>query len=176
MGEDHLVIYEETIKTECDIPFQEIQRDQLIDVVNKKKVGVEKVEEIPVVASKVIEATFFFKYNKNKLFIGNREFKKFMKEVESQLEGNSDNVVIKIKSSASKVPTTKYDSNEELSKLRAENIKYDIINYIEKKSDFSKRINIVIVESVVSGPEYENDKKDKDKYEPYQYSKLKTEN
>ncbi len=176
MGEDHQVIHEETITTQCDLPYQEIVRDQLIDVLNKKKVGVEKVEEIPVVASKVIEATFYFKYNKNKLFVGNREFKKFMKEIEAQLEETTGTVVVKINSSASKVPTTKYENNEELSRLRAENIKYDIINYIDKKSEYSNRISTVIVESVVAGPEYENDKKNRDKYEPFQFSKLKTEN
>ncbi len=176
MGEDQFVIYEETIKTECDVAFQEIERDQLIDVLNKKKVGVEKVEELPVVANKTIEATFFFKYNKNKLFVGNREFKKFMKEIEKQLEGNNEHIVVKIKSSASKVPTTKYKSNEELSQLRAEHIKYDIINFIEKNSDYSDRISTVIVESIVSGPDYENDKRNKEKYQPFQYAKVKTEN
>ncbi len=99
-----------------------------------------------------------------------------MKEIVTQLEEHDGNVVVKVSSSASKVPTTKYENNEELSRLRAENIKYDIINYIGKMGDFSTRINVVIVESVVSGPEYENDKKNKEKYEPYQFSKLKTEN
>lgn len=176
IGEDHEVIHQETITTQCDIPYQEVVRDQLIDVLKKKKVGVEKVEEIPVVANKVIEAAFYFKYNKNKLFVGNREFKKFMKEVEAQLKETDGSVVVKINSSASKVPTTKYENNEELSRLRAENIKYDIINYLEKKSEYASRISTVIVESVVSGPEYENDKNNKDKYEPFQFSKLKTEN
>ena len=170
------IFFEETITTQCDLAYQEVVRDQLIDVLNKKKVGVEKVEELPVVANKVIEATFFFKYNKNKLFVGNREFKKFMKEIEAQLEESTNNITIKINSSASKVPTIKYADNAELSRLRAENVKYDIINYVSKKSDFSDRIQIVIVDSVVDGPDYENDKGDKEKYEPYQFSKLKTEN
>ena len=99
-----------------------------------------------------------------------------MKEIEAQLAENNATIVIKVNSSASKVPTTKYESNEELALLRAENIKYDIINYVNKKSEFSNRIDIVIVESVVAGPEFENDKKNKEKYEPYQFSKLKTEN
>ncbi len=176
IGEDFYVIYEETIQTECDLKYQEIIREQLIDVIEKKKIEIEKVEEVPVIANKVIEAVFYFKYNKNKLVVGNREFKKFMKEIVTQLEEHDGNVVVKVSSSASKVPTTKYENNEELSRLRAENIKYDIINYIGKMGDFSTRINVVIVESVVSGPEYENDKKNKEKYEPYQFSKLKTEN
>lgn len=176
IGEDFHVIHEETIQTECDLKYQEIIREQLIDVVDKKKIEVEKVEEVPVVANKVIESIFYFKYNKNKVFIGNREFKKFMKEIEAQLEDHDGSILIKVSSSASKVPTTDYESNEELSRLRAENIKYDIINYLQNKSMFSTRIDIVIVESIVSGPEYENDKKNKEKYEPYQFSKLKTEN
>lgn len=176
MGDDHQVIFQETITTECEMAYQEINREQLIDVLKKKKVDVEEVEEIPVVANKVMEVIFYFKYNKNKLFVGNREFKNFMREVDAQLVDNNESVVIKINSSASKVPTTKFANNEELSLTRAENLKYDIINYLDKNSANKNRISIVIVDSVVAGPDFENDKKDRDKYEPYQFSKLRTEN
>lgn len=176
IGEDHQVVFEETIQTDCESVYQEKIGEQLIDIIKKKKVDVEEVEEVQVVAIKEIEATFFYRYNKNKLFVGNREFRKFLKHIEKQLENNSENITIKISSSASTVPTDKYENNQELSRSRAENLKYDIINYLEKNSAYKNRINIVIYESVVDGPEYENDGKNRNKYEPFQFTRIKTEN
>jgi flagellar motor protein MotB len=176
IGENHQVVFEDTIKTDCESVYQEKTSEHLLDVVKKKKVDVEEVEEVQVVAIKEAEAIFYYRYNKNKLFVGNREFRRFLRKIEKQLENNSENIIIKISSSASTVPTDKYENNQDLSRSRAENMKYDIINYLEKNSSYKNRISIVIYESLVDGPEYDGDGKNRGKYEPFQFTKIKTEN
>ena len=82
---------------------------------------------------------------------------------------------INIYSSASYVPTKTYGTNERLTKIRAENMKYDLITHFEKNDAYKGRVNVVIVTTIVQGPEYEKDSRNKEKYFPYQYVGLKTE-
>ena len=99
-----------------------------------------------------------------------------MKEVETQLiEDCRENVTINVYSSASHVPTKTYATNENLTRIRAENMKYDIIAYFEKNEKFKGHVNVVIVTAIVQGPEYVKDAGNTKKYGPYQYVGLKTE-
>lgn len=176
LGADQKEIHHEVIKTECGLAYQEIDREYLVDLKKRKIVTVEKVDtEVPVLANKQLEMINFFKYNDNKLFLQSREFKKFMSDLEEQLKASTGNLTIKIYSSASQVPTRKYKDNQELANLRAENMKYDVVTHLQKKTNFSNRVNVVIVESSVNGPTYEHDGKNKEKYAPFQFVKLKTE-
>ena len=68
-----------------------------------------------------------------------------------------------------------YETNEKLTQIRAENMKYDLIGYFESKSELKGKVNVVIVTTVVQGPEYVKDAANKEKYFPYQYVGLKTE-
>jgi len=54
-------------------------------------------------------------------------------------------------------------------------MKYDLVAHFEKNEEFKGRVNVVIVTSVVQGPEYIQDSRNKEKYFPYQYVGLKTE-
>lgn len=116
----------------------------------------------------------FFGYNKNKLSTSRGDLKKFVKEILAQHEEGRESITINIYSSASQVPTKSFDSNEALASTRAENMKYDLIEYFNKKAPEMK-VNVVVVESKVQGPDYEDDSSNRDKYEPFQYVKLKTE-
>lgn len=120
------------------------------------------------------EFMHYFGYNKNKLSAGRGEFKRFVKEIEEQLEDGRRSITINIYSSASNVPTKTFESNEKLAQTRAENMKYDLIEHFSKKTP-EAQVNVVIVESKVQGPLYEDDSSNRDKYEPFQYVQLKTE-
>ena len=103
------------------------------------------------------------------------ELKTFTKSVEEQLDDCRPNITINIYSSASYVPTKTYGTNENLTRIRAENMKYDLITHFEKNEKYKGRVNVVIVTTVVQGPEYIKDARNKEKYFPYQYVGLKTE-
>lgn len=114
-----------------------------------------------------------FKYNKNKLSVDKGDLRKFVRKVKKDLKDGRKSITINIYSSASQVPTKTFGSNENLAKVRAENMKYDLINDFKKK--YANKVNVVIVSSKVDGPAYSEDAGNKRKYEPYQFVELKTE-
>lgn len=130
----------------------------------------------PVIAKTFESITFehFFSYNRNKVKISRAKMKEFLKGVKEQLE-ERETITIKVFSSASRVPTKKYGSNEELTRLRAENMKYDLVAYFDKKKKYKGKVAVVIDSYLVQGPDYQEDARDKSKYEPFQYVKLATE-
>jgi len=175
---DSLIMFEDAFTTLCDTAYQEIYRELLLDVENRTIIVPEDTLVIPAVVVaeyKNLEFLHYFAYNKNKLSVKKDKLKKFIKEVEQQLIDGRSDITINIYSSASHVPTKTYSTNENLTKIRAENMKYDIIAYFEKNEDFKGRVNVVIVTTIVQGPDYEKDATDKEKYFPYQYVGLKTE-
>jgi hypothetical protein len=117
----------------------------------------------------------YFAYNKNKLSVKKGDLKKFVKDVEEQLKDGRESITISVFSSASTVPTKTFGTNENLAKIRAENMKYDLVAHFEDKEEYKGKVNVVIVSSKVSGPSYDEDATNKEKYFPYQYVGLKTE-
>ena len=170
---------EESFTTKCDVEYEEIKRELILDVPNKKilfpKDTIQDVPEVIVADFPNIEFMHYFDYNKNKLTVKKGELNDFVKNVEKQLKDGREKITINIYSSASKVPTKTYETNDKLTSIRAENMKYDLMNYFEKESEYKDKVNVVIVTTVVQGPEYNKDSSDKSKYRPYQYVGLKTE-
>ena len=132
-------------------------------------------DPVDVNTYKNIEFMHYFDYNKNKLSVSKGELKDFVKEIEKQLKDGRPRITINIYSSASKVPTKTYESNEKLTEIRAENMKYDLTTYFEGKKEFQGKVNVVIVSAIVDGPDYVEDAKDMKKYRPYQFVGMKTE-
>lgn len=176
---DSSVMYEESFTTKCELAYQEIVRELLLDVPGRKLIFPEdSVVDIPVVdvvTWKNLEFIHYFDYNKNKLYTDKGKLKDFVKEVEKQLKEGRPSITINVYSSASHVPTKTYETNEKLTQIRAENMKYDLQTYFESKANFKGKVNVVIVSAVVDGPEYVKDFKDQKKYKPYQFVGLKTE-
>lgn len=175
---DNKVMGEETFKTECSEEYREIYKTLEIDPVNRVVVFPRDIPiEEPVVVSdyKNIELKHFFDYNKNKLSVKKGELKDFVKAIEKQLESGREKITVTIESSASYVPTKTFGSNDELAKLRAENMKYDLLDYFEKNKNTAGKVIVTIAKTIVQGPAYEQDGKKQDKYKPYQYVFLKTE-
>lgn len=114
-----------------------------------------------------------FGYNKNKVDVARGDLKRFMKDIEDQLDNGRPKITIMILSSASNVPTKTFGTNEKLAEVRAENVKYDIAQHFNKK--YAGRVNVVIERTLVDGPPYEEDSANRSKYEPYQFVSLRTE-
>lgn len=176
---DNSTMYEESFTTKCDEAYQEIYRELLLDVPNRKLVfpedTVKEIEPVLVSSFKNLEFIHYFDYNKNKLFTDKGKLKDFVKEVEQQLKEGRPSITINVFSSASHVPTKTYETNEKLTQIRAENMKYDLITHFENKPEFKGKVNVVIVSAIVDGPEYVKDFKNQKKYKPYQFVGLKTE-
>ena len=175
---DTLLMYKDGFTTLCDAAYQEIYRELLLDVDTRTIIIPEDTVDItPVVVNDFpnLEFMHYFAYNKNKLTTKRGKLKEFVKDVESQLEEGRESITINIYSSASYVPTKTYETNENLTRIRAENMKYDLIAYFQKLEEYKDKVNVVIVSTVVQGPEYEQDSANKEKYFPYQYVGLKTE-
>ena len=175
---DEDIMHEDAFTTLCDTNYQEIYRELLLDVDQRRII----IPEDTLVLDTVIvrdcpnlEFMHYFAYNKNKLSTKKGELKTFAKSVEEQLDDCRPNITINIYSSASYVPTKTYGTNENLTRIRAENMKYDLITHFEKNEKYKGRVNVVIVTTVVQGPEYIKDARNKEKYFPYQYVGLKTE-
>lgn len=176
---DGLPMGEETFTTKCDTNYQEVYRELILDVPNKKILfpqdTVQEIPEVEVTEYPNLEFIHYFDYNKNKLTVKKGELKEFVQAVEAQLIEGRPAITINIYSSASHVPTKTYGTNENLTKIRAENMKYDLQTYFESKPELNGKVNIVIVSTLVQGPEYVKDASNTKKYRPYQYVGLKTE-
>lgn len=175
---DELDMGNESFTTLCDTAYQEIYKELLLDVDKKMIIFPEDTLELDTVAVSSfnnLEFMHYFAYNKNKLNVKRGKLKQFVKDVEEQLDGGREEITINVYSSASHVPTKTYDTNEKLTKLRAENMKYDLIQHFENDEKYKGRVNVVIVTAIVQGPDYTGDYRDKEKYFPYQYVGLKTE-
>ncbi|MFT5861044.1 MAG: tetratricopeptide (TPR) repeat protein [Flavobacteriaceae bacterium] len=176
---DNETLGDDTFTTLCDTNYQEIYRELLLDVDTRKLIFPPDtvVELPPVVVGNYdnLEFMHYFAYNKNKLTTKKGELKDFVKSVAAQLKEGREKITINVYSSASYVPTKTYGTNQRLSEIRAENMKYDIISYFEKDPAYAGKVNVVIVTKLVQGPEYDKDAVNKEKYFPYQYVGLKTE-
>lgn len=139
------------------------------------ELGPLELPEVTASSFKNLEFMHYFDYNKNKLSIDKGDLKRFVKDVEKQLKDGRTSITINIFSSASHVPTKTFETNEKLTQIRAENMKYDLSTHFEGKAEFKGRVNVVIVSAIVDGPDYVQDAAKTDKYRPYQFVGLKTE-
>ena len=171
-------LYTEKLFSSCETPIAMNKKTYFLDV-DKMEITpefpVQEIVEIPVSEYENIDFVYYFDYNTNKLSPKKRDLEKFMKIIEEQLESGREKITLNIYSSASTVPTRKYKNNEELARLRAENIKYDILEYAQQSSKFKNAINVVIVSSTVDGPNYTKDSFKKSKYKKYQFFKIVSE-
>ena len=172
-------LFGESIKTSSLNDNEKIVRNFIYDPKTKTirliKDSIKEIKEVVISTFKNLEFLHYFEYNKNKITTRRGDLKKFLMEIIEQLEKGRNTITINIYSSASTVPTKAYQSNEELTKMRAENLKYDLITYFEENPAYKGRVNIVITSAIVDGPPYDADADKLEKYTPYQFVGLKTE-
>ncbi|MBL4652125.1 MAG: PD40 domain-containing protein [Flavobacteriales bacterium] len=125
---------------------------------------------VPLVEDKIAFQEFFT-YNKN-VPQRDKELQTFISELVGQVE-TSGKARISLESSASRVPTRTYGSNDKLSKLRADKAKKMLLDKLSKKGISEDKIVFVNVTTLVQGPKYKGDYiKNKSTYEKYQYIKI----
>jgi len=172
-------LFGESITTSSLNDNEKIVRNFIYDPKTKTirliKDSIKEIKEVVISTFKNLEFLHYFEYNKNKITTRRGDLKKFLKEIIEQLEKGRNTITVNIYSSASTVPTKAYQSNEELTKMRAENLKYDLITYFEENPAYKGRVNIVITSAIVDGPPYDADADKLEKYTPYQFVGLKTE-
>jgi outer membrane protein OmpA-like peptidoglycan-associated protein len=126
--------------------------------VNRKVTILQPKEEMPV-----LNFVHYFDYNKYKIE-EDQKLKDLIADLDKLNTGST--ISVKIISSASNVPTKRYPSNQALSEKRAKDF-YDLI----LKSTKNKNI-VIKTESIVSGPAYNQDEEEADKYKQHQYVKI----
>lgn len=132
-------------------------------------------EKDPIIATIDAKPTSFeqfYTYNKKDIKKADKIFKKFIDEVELLIKTNGK-VDMVFESSASKVPTTTYKTNENLTLKRAEDAKNRVFEALKAKKVDTSKVNITAYSTLVQGPEYNDDwKTNKETYEKYQYIKI----
>ena len=113
----------------------------------------------------------FYKYNRNQI---DQEDEAWINFINNVVESSKTKVVrIAINSSASKVPTRKFKSNQQLSNLRAKNLQNKIIESFTEKGGKKSKL-LFTRTAVVGGPKYKGDwNLGKEKYEKHQFAKAK---
>lgn len=112
----------------------------------------------------------YFGYNKKKI-AGLKRWQQFVADAMACIEENGSVNVI-LEASASKVPTKTYRTNENLAERRSIEAKIKLQKSIKARGGDWSKVNFVEVKTLVQGPDYNKDKKDKDKYIKYQYIKF----
>lgn len=118
-----------------------------------------------------LETSFkkFFRYNQNVVGETDKNYNSFIKEAANSLKQGKS---IHIEASASKVPTTTFKDNGKLASVRAEKMKAKLIADLKAKG-IKVNPESITINTLVEGPEYNNDFIEKKKtYEQYQYVRV----
>ena len=169
--EEHTVeAYNQNFNTSCEPGDERIYKEIIIDL--------GAIVILPPVTGKDWgnpKYKHYFEYNKNKINPKRGKFKEFVEEIDAQMMKGRPDMSITVYSSASHVPTDMYVTNDSLTKLRAENIKYDLITYFQENTDYSQKLTINVVEAIVADPVYVKDFRRRKKYRPHQWIRVDTE-
>jgi tetratricopeptide (TPR) repeat protein len=114
----------------------------------------------------------FFVYDAGEWSLAENKFAEFMDGVKSIID-TKGKVDLKVESSASNVPSSRFDNNQKLTEHRNQTAREQIkaalndAGYVEGKDYTLTRPT-----ELVQGPKYANDAIKKSKYEPFQYIKV----
>ena len=97
-----------------------------------------------------------------------KEFTNFINEIIVELK-NKKSLDIEIIGSSSKVPTSAYKNNKELSQKRVNEAKKLLFKYLKQRGADISKVNIISERAIVSGPTYNYDYGNKAKYFEFQY-------
>lgn len=124
---------------------------------------------------KVPEYQHFFGYNKDKFDTKTANFRVFVQGIKEIVDQDMP-VTIYISSSASHVPTRAYRDNQDLAVKRLNNGKEVLLKLLDEFDVDISKVNIVLKEATVNGPEYNNDAEEKRYvYGKFQYIKFDLE-
>lgn len=112
-----------------------------------------------------------FSYNVTEIDVNEPGYTKFVNNAVSKV-AKYGKIVITIESSASRVPTTTYKTNINLTSIRGDEAKAKIIASLKEKGISEDKITIAGINSIISGPKYIGDFKNTEKYKDFQYVKI----
>lgn len=135
-------------------------------------IGVEQVASSNSGALPETEYEYFFKYNKNLNDDTEEQWNKFIDKI-IEISSKKRSVYVRIKASASYVPTRSFKNNKQLASTRAKNLQQKIKDAVLAKGGDIKKLRFKR-SSKVSGPRYKGDHDlGRSKYEPFQFVKAK---
>ncbi len=114
----------------------------------------------------------FHGYNEKNIDVNAAEWKDFIAKVTALLESQGS-VNITIEASASHVPTKTYGNNDNLSNLRMEEARKQLVAAVQAAGKDPEKLLLGAVNHLVQGPKYQGDYKNTAKYGKFQYVKLK---
>lgn len=125
----------------------------------------------PIVDSSAVNYQKLFAYNETEIEASNSEYLSFIDKVIHKINvlGKAE---VTIESSASKVPTTTYKSNINLTSLRGDKAKEVLMKTLAEKGIDGSKVDFKGINSVIGGPNYTGDYKNTEKYKAYQYIKI----
>ena len=112
----------------------------------------------------------FFGYNEDGKEYEDEDWKKFVADCKKIVETNGS-CTVTVLGSASKVPTSSYKNNQDLSEKRAAKAKKKAIKGLKKGGVDISKVTFNVT-GKVQGPSYKGDFKNTKKYGPFQYIKL----
>ncbi|MFA7272313.1 MAG: hypothetical protein WC044_00505 [Crocinitomicaceae bacterium] len=162
---DSLTLKTDSFKTSCDSIHLTVTRNLVLNMA--RNALVDNFEDLTLKE--------FFDFNKTKLSTEEGDLHDFLETINSQLTAGRKKITINVYSSASKVPTKTFKTNDLLTVKRAEDAVNNMQAYFDAKPEIKDRVNIVVVTTLVQGPEYAGDPSNVEKYRPFQYINLTTE-
>jgi tetratricopeptide (TPR) repeat protein len=150
---------------------QEVKEKEVKDKVVKQKEVKATKEDIKTTGIAAGSYIYYFGYNIKNIDTQKDDFIQFADSI-LRIINSGGLALISIESSASRVPTSKFKNNLDLSKQRAKTSREILENYLKEKGANMDKIKFTITSTLVQGPQYNNDPQNHKKYYPYQYVKF----
>ena len=168
-------VVEEPVVEEPVVEEPVVEEPVVEEPVVEEPVVEEPIVEEPVKVARIAVSSFeqHFGYNVKIIQTNATAYKKMVNDLTANSKEGYEQIVL-IEASASKVPTTKYGTNENLAKERGNKTKWVISRSLENKGARLDKIKFEITPKV-QGPEYRTDAIEKREiYKEYQYVKIAT--
>ena len=126
-----------------------------------------------VITTDIVAVSFerFYGYNEKGRISEAKKYKEFLTGIKKIIE-TKGNAVISIEASASKVPTSSFSNNQDLSNKRLKDAQELLMKKMKKSGINLKQIKWKNNKALVQGPSYGGDPQNTEKYGPYQYVKI----
>lgn len=157
------------VTTKGLVSTEGLRKSKTLDKVLYLKGGVAEVPDNSAFGGDCF--TFYFKYNMDELDESAPEYIKFIDHLVS-MKGGDGKIKLKVRASASTVPSKKYKDNHGLASFRSKAAVVKITNSLKQKGIAESDIVIVSAKSFVSGPVYAADYTNAAKYANFQYVKI----
>ncbi|MEY3398627.1 MAG: hypothetical protein RL220_1221 [Bacteroidota bacterium] len=187
------IFQEDYVNVPCESSYQEIRKEVfLMPVPAAPEVAIvvekPKREELTYDAQNPIKIQYieelgfaefsrYFVYDFHEFGVEESKFTEFIGNVKKIIDSGKGKVIITVESSASKVPSSRFKTNQELTDWRNKTATKQITDEL-KKFGFSrgKQFDFGEALKLVQGKEYEKDRDSmRTYYEQYQYIKIKAE-